>query len=237
MWQIKGSSPGTTDFHPPPWSICLSPGGICFLHSSHLGVCAGSTAQQNRLWTRKFKVTWVTVLEGTAWKHLHFIWRVKDSSTSQGRFKAKPAVPTAAQEPFSFRTSLLLQGRNDHSAYRQLLPQARLCPLPHQIYMAAPGQRYHSFRPHLTKEQTKTRNNELALSRVTELKSKPGQPGVSKFASVYRGFIVYGKTLKPSKEGSLQRNPIFSKALIWERVKGKSLGCGIPWSIWCFLSA
>ena len=86
------------------------------------------------------------------------------------------------------------------------------------------------FLSPLTKEQTKTTNNEVTILRVTKLKSKPGQPGVSKFASGYREFTVHGKTLKPSKEGSLQRNPILSKALIWEWVKGKPLGCGIPQS-------
>ena len=156
MWQAMEGSPGTADFHSPPWSICLSPGGICFLHSLHLGVCAGSTAQQNGLWTRKFKVTWVSVLEETAWKHLHFIWRVKASSTTQGRLKAKPVVPTAAQEPFSFRTTLFLQGEMT-TLHTTAATTARLCPLSHQIYMTALGQRYHSFCPHSQRSKPRQR--------------------------------------------------------------------------------
>ena len=158
-------SPGTVDFHSPPGSTHLSPGGIDFPHSRHPGDCRVHSPAEG-------------IMNEKLLSHMSDCSRRNSSeSISTSSEESEPAAPQGApsrphragSRPSQwspllpkklpiFRTSLLLQGRNGHYAYGQLLPQARLCPLSRQIHVTTLGQRYYSFHPHLTKEQSKVRN-------------------------------------------------------------------------------
>ena len=78
-------------------------------------------------------------------------WKKQLESISTSSEESKPAAPHRAGLRPSQWSPLLPKNLSASE------PQARLCPLSHQIYMTALGQRYHSFCPHWQRSKPRQR--------------------------------------------------------------------------------